>query len=56
MPIQVLSLFVRGSSLDIVASSFIGEVPSKTAEKGDDTGIPRSQALPSYDYAFLKTT
>lgn len=43
MPTLVLSLFVRGSSLDNETSSFIGGVSSKLPEKGDDTSILRSQ-------------
>lgn len=56
MPIQVLSLFIRGSSLENEASSFIGEAPAKHAEKGDNTDVTRSQGLPDIEIMPLATS
>lgn len=57
MPIQVLSLFVRSSSLDNEASVFIGDGPSKLAERSDDTSVPRPQVcLPDIELMPLATS
>ena len=58
MPIIVLSLFVHSSSLEREGSNFLGDMPTKVAEKkGDPTAAPRSEArLPDIELMPLATS
>jgi len=55
IPIQVLSLFVRGSSLDDDTSRFIGDVSPKSAEKGNATTVPNAQ-VPEIEIMSIATS
>ena len=57
MPIQVLSRFVRGTSLDNEASRYIGEALSKRTEKEDNTYVAGSEiCLPDIEIMSLATS
>ena len=57
MPLQVLSLFVRGSLLDNETSNFINGEPSKLSETGNHAGDLRSQGcLPDIELMPLATS
>ena len=57
MPLQVLSLFVRGSLLSNETSSFLNGDPPKMSETGDNTSDLRSQGcLPDIELMPLATS
>ncbi|MCJ1247894.1 hypothetical protein MMC30_005109 [Trapelia coarctata] len=57
IPVLILTLFVRGSSLDDETSNFIHEIPSKTSKTDDNISVPRSQDyLPDIELMPLATS
>ena len=57
MPIQVISLFVRDSSLDDKTSDFVSGMPSIPSNTNDKISVLRSQEyLPDLEFMPLATS